>query len=144
VALCEGSEVRFDEQPIVIAFCGVGARVLEVPSPVPGIGEDEAGAYIVAFGVDFHYRGCKLTGGKDRPGNGLMEGALSVIEAVFPGDGMPFVKARIKPDNDKSNRLFDEHGFENLGPRQGENDVFRPPGLDAAFRREQTWSAESP
>jgi hypothetical protein len=139
VALCEGKEMRFDGLPVVIAFCGVGARVLEVPSPIPGIGDEDAGAYIVALGVDLHYQTCKLKGGRDRPGDGLMDGALTVVESVFPY-GRPFVKARIKPANKKSARLFDQHGFEDLGPRAGEHDLFRPPTREPTFRREQTWS----
>jgi hypothetical protein len=145
VVLVENDVPRFDNFAPLIGLCGVGARVLEVPSPIDGLDDGEEGGYIVAFGIDSAYQGRKMADGS-RPGNALLEGALHVVKAAFPGGRMRFVKAKILSDNRKSSRLFDEHGFDDLGIRGhnavAERDVFRPPGLSPSFRRAATWSEE--
>jgi hypothetical protein len=91
-------------------------------------------------GIDLDYQGDVFTDQETRPGNALLEGALSVIEKAGLDRGMPYVWAKVLPDNDASSRLFDEHGFDNLGLAGGENDLFRQPGLEPSFRREPSRS----
>lgn len=111
---------------------------------VQGLNPDARGAIVGVIGTDLAYRKHTLRDGR-RPGNALLRNALEVIETMFGGKQMPFVRANVKPTNSGSKPLFDEHGFENLGVGGGADGsqlaLFRPPGTKPNFKRQPTWSS---
>ena len=85
--------------------------------------------YIGAFGTDLGFRKHRLEDGKTRPGNALMRGALEAIQAIFSGPPMVYVFSKVKRSSAASERLHDEHGFEDMdtGDPQGEHFCAGPP-----------------
>jgi ribosomal protein S18 acetylase RimI-like enzyme len=91
----------------LIGWCGIGRRHLcETAVPLA------AGAYIFAVATDHAYRGrlLRFDGEAIRAGSAVMRAALRQIAEDWDGD-MPYVWARVKPENLASHRLFDRHGF---------------------------------
>ena len=110
----------------LISWCGITRRHLcEVPAPIP------PGGYVFAIATAHAYRGWRLDVQGTRPSDAVMRRALEVLR-VDLGDGVvPYVWARVLPDNRDSNRLFRDHRFE-LYPRPNEEQAIRarPAGLD--------------
>jgi hypothetical protein len=123
--------------PSLVGVCGVMTGALD---GVPGVDAGSEGGYIGAFGTDMRYRKHLLDDGKTRPGNALMRAALEAIQAMFGGEPMSYVFAKVKRTNSASRRLFDEHGFEDMGNPQGEHVLLRAPGIKPGFKRRPTWS----
>jgi ribosomal protein S18 acetylase RimI-like enzyme len=109
----------------LVGWCGVGRRHLcEVPTRFT------PGGYVFALGTDEVYRGClvRFEGELMRPGSAVMIAALRQVQRDWGGE-MPYVWARVKPENLPSHRLFDRHGFISF-PRPGiESITVRPAGL---------------
>jgi ribosomal protein S18 acetylase RimI-like enzyme len=91
----------------LVGWCGIVRRHLaETLVPL------DPGAYIFAIATDHACRGTKvrLEGELMRPGSAVMLAALRQVERDW-GGAMPYVWARVKPENAASQRLFDRHGF---------------------------------
>jgi hypothetical protein len=137
--------------PALLGYCAISTRPLnpfpQSPTPVmpvqiPGIAEDELGAYILGYGVDLEYQGKTLKDGETGVGAALLKGALEAIKFAFGGGEMPFVKAMTTPKNARSQKLLDHHFFEELGlgPARKQFHVIRLPGVPLDQTRDITWS----
>jgi hypothetical protein len=69
--------------------------------------------YINTIATDARYRGARLADG-GRPGDVLLEGALSVIRTMN-GGSLPWVYALVAADNARAHSLFERHGFGEVG-----------------------------
>jgi ribosomal protein S18 acetylase RimI-like enzyme len=112
----------------VISWCGVTRRHLcEItPTPVP------PGGYIFAIGTAYAYRGRRLDVEGTRPSDAVMRHALEILrDDLGDGEEMPYVWARVLPDNRPSNRLFRDHHFDLYEARGFEQMIrARPAGFD--------------
>lgn len=136
--------------PELLGYCAISTRPLN-PFPhapnamkieIPGIADDELGAYILGYGIDLEYQGWTLKDGKTSLGFALLKGALKAIKLAF-GDGeMPFVKAMTTPNNARSQKLLDHQHFEELGlgPERKQFHVIRLPGVALGKTRALTWA----
>jgi hypothetical protein len=132
------------ENPALLGYCAITTRPLGQlgAAGVPGLTEDELGAYILGYGTDLAYRKHTLKDGKTSIGASLLKAALKAIKLAF-GDGeMPFVKAMVLPDNAPSQLVLDEHCFESLGlgPFKQQLHVVRLPGVALGKTRKPTWA----
>jgi len=119
----------------LISWCAITRRHLcEVPAPC------EPGGYIFAIATAYAYRGWRLDLRGTRPADAVMRRALEVMSDDLGGGEMPYVWARVLPDNRPSNRLFRDHRFR-LFPRPWEGQAIRarPAGLDPG----RTWLDET-
>jgi hypothetical protein len=145
------------ERPLV-GVCTTGSAMAEQAYRTVGIKEVERGAAIGVLGTDLVYRKHVLSDGKTRPGVALVTGALTLIEQMFGGGAMPFVRTNVRPNNEGSKPLFDEHQFENtgypeskmeIGPgvmkvaSSGQLALFRPAGLSPTQLRAPGWSTRA-
>jgi hypothetical protein len=136
------------ERPL-IGVCTIAEAQVDVQGT--GLNPQEHGALIGVIGTDLTYRKHKLSDGKTRPAVALVTGALKLIEQMFGGGTMPFVRTNVLPTNEGSRPLFDEHCFEDLGRPMQINEhgvkqradnlaLFRPPGISPMQKRQRTWS----
>lgn len=137
--------------PELLGYCAISTRPLNpfpqspvpvMPIQIPGIAEDELGAYILGYGIDLEYQGWTLKDGKTSLGAALLKGALKAIKLAF-GDGeMPFVKAMTTPNNARSQKVLDHHHFDDLGlgPAGLQFHVIRLPGVALGKTRALTWA----
>jgi len=132
VVLEKESTTDVTGNPALLGYCAISTRPLgPMGAQVPGIAQDELGAYILGYGIDIDCQGWKLKGGKVSVGSALLGGALKAIKVAF-GDGeMPFVKAMTTPNNARSQKVLDHHHFEELGlgPLGQQFHVIRLPGV---------------
>jgi hypothetical protein len=115
----------------LISWCAITRRHLcEVPAPIP------PGGYIFAIATAYAYRGWRLDVRGTRPSDAVIRRALEVMRGDLSDGDMPYVWARVLPDNQPSNRLFRDHCFD-LYPRPFEEQAIRarPAGLDPAQSR---------
>jgi hypothetical protein len=136
--------------PALLGYCAISTRPLRpvdnMAVQIPGIAEDELGAYILGYGIDLEYQGWTLKDGKTSPGAALLKGALKAIKVAF-GDGeMPFVKAMTTPGNARSQKLLDHHFFDDLGlgPAGLQFHAIRLPGVALGKTRPLTWAPYKP
>jgi hypothetical protein len=115
----------------LISWCGITRRHLcEVPAPIP------PGGYIFAIATAYAYHGRRLDVQGTRPSDAVMKRALEVMREDLDDGVMPYVWARVLPDNRHSNRLFYDHGFD-IYPRPHEEQAIRarPAGLGPEHTR---------
>lgn len=81
--------------------------------------------YINAIGIDRRFHGARLADGS-RPGDALLRGALSEIQALY---GARHVFALVAPENSQAHALFARHGFGEVSPlKEGRQALrIRPP-----------------
>jgi hypothetical protein len=133
--------------PALLGYCAISTRPLgPMGAQIPGIAQDELGAYILGYGIDLEYQGWKLKDGKTSVGTALLKGALKAVKIAF-GDGeMPFVKAMTTPNNARSQKLLDHHYFDDLGlgPAGQQFHAIRLPGVALGKTRPLTWAPYKP
>jgi hypothetical protein len=115
----------------LLSWCAITRRHLcEVPARIA------PGGYICAIATAHAYRGWRLDRYGTRPSDAVLRRALEVMNEDLGEAGMPYVWARVLPDNRDSNRLFNDHGFD-LYPRAHEEQAIRvrPAGIDPALSR---------
>jgi ribosomal protein S18 acetylase RimI-like enzyme len=92
------------------------------PLPIPA-GSLVGGAQLIhLLGTDRLCHGKQLEDGS-RPGDVLLQGALEHIKKDC-GGRMPYVWALVSPENDRSQALFDRHGFGEL-PYKDKGEIVR-------------------
>ncbi len=121
---------EFGRSPLV----GVCALASLQSEGIFGLPDGTGMAYVAAIGTDAIYRDHVLDDGATRCGSALLVGAMVVARTMF-GDEMPPVLAKVLPRNRGGMRLFNEHGFDNLGLREGASTMLRPRHLAPDFRR---------
>jgi hypothetical protein len=124
----------------VISWCGITRRHLcETPSSIA------PGGYIFAIGTAYAYRGWRLDVEGTRPSDAVIRRSLEVIRDDLGDGDMPYVWARVLPDNQPSNRLFRDHHF-GLYEAPGFEQMIRarPAGIDPAQSRPLSTGREHP